>query len=98
MKLLVKIIIGIWILFLSLPTVVCIVADDADITISFSMTEEENENQVKLFEENFKDIHLLISESFNFYNVLKSSKINDLAQINLPSVYKKTFSPPPELV
>lgn len=98
MKLLVNIIIGIWMIFLSLPTIICIVADDHDVTINFNLSEEETENQLKSFEETFKDIHLLPIQQFALFTISNKNKINKTSIVNINSVYKDTFSPPPELV
>ena len=98
MKLIVNIVICVWMMFLSLPTIIYIVGDDNDVVISYNLSEEETENQVKTYEEAFKDIHLNTIQSYVIFGNLIKNKINNTSLVNINSVYKDTFSPPPELV
>lgn len=93
MKLLVKIVLFVFILFLSTPTVIGIIDKKADTSFFFSMCEEE-ENHAPFNE--IKTLPITSFSLFVFFSIKLNSR-NFLTQHNLifDNLAHQIFSPPP---
>lgn len=94
MKILVNIVLFLFLSFLSAPTIVSMIEDDADVSIAYSLTEEELQKEIKEVkagpEQEFSIALLLISK--------KSTIINSENRQRHENAFGEIFSPPPEQV
>lgn len=94
MKFAVNIVLVLFLSFLAAPTVVSLLQDDADVSMVYSLTEEEIQKEIK----EVKAHHHFYVE-FTFYKADKQS--SEIKSENLQrhdNVFEEIFSPPPELV
>lgn len=92
MKILVSIVLLLFISFLAVPTIVSLLDDDSDVSISYNLNEEEVHKELQ-------EIKAGPSEfSFSFLKAIKkSSKITSNNLRVHKRVFGDIFSPPPEL-
>lgn len=94
MKMLVNIVLFLFVSFLAAPTVVSFIEDDADVSMVYSLTEEELQKELKEVKASPQlELSLMLFEP-----VYKSSKIKwaDLSKHN--NVSREICSPPPEII
>lgn len=94
MKFLAGIVLLLFITFLSVPTVVGIVEDKADISMFYSLTEEEVQKELM-------EIKAGPEEEFEFLVFIQPNKTTLIKTGNLQkhdNVFEEIFSPPPELI
>lgn len=92
MKFAVKIVLLMFMTFLSTPTVVGILSDDVDTSMIYSMCEEENHKEIKA------EIKHLISEVFFPVFTTKTSLMFSNYQLKHDNISKDILSPPPDRV
>ncbi|WP_430400943.1 hypothetical protein [Flavobacterium sp.] len=95
MKFLCKIVLGIFILFLSTPTIVSVINNDTDTSCFFNMSEEESPNdfnEIKTIPSNYS---IPLTIDFEGSQKVKYSVLND-RKVN--SISPNIFLPPPELI
>jgi hypothetical protein len=94
-KILCKIVLGIFILFLATPTVMSVIDKDIDTSYFFNMSEEENHcafNEIK----GISTIYSIpIDIDFEGFQKVKYSVLNDR---KANSITPNIFLPPPELI
>ncbi len=95
MKVLAKILLVIFISFLSTPTVVALVEKHSDISMFYSFAEEEIHKDISEFKADFKQVY---DFPFLTHIIKQDSKIfsNNLSRHD--NIAEEIFSPPPELV
>ncbi len=92
MRFLVKIVLFVFLSFLSAPTIVSLVEDDADVSIAYSLTEEEVHKEVKEVVV-YHTLHL----DYHFPEISGIfTKINSENLQRHDNVFEEIFSPPPE--
>lgn len=92
MNFLVKIVLFLFVTFLSTPTIVGILEEKADMSVFYSFTEEEIHkelNEVKAGPEN--EFHIA------FFPPDKSTHIKSENLLKHDNVFEEIFSPPPEI-
>ena len=95
MKLLTKIVLGIFIIFLATPTIVSVVDKDIDISYFFNLSEEESHsafNEIKSIPAIYS-IPLVID-----FEGIQKVKFSTFKDRKVNSIKPKVFLPPPELV
>jgi len=93
MKILVNIVLFLFIAFLAMPTIVSVIEDEADVSVFYSLTEEEIQKELKEVKAAPEEFH------FTFIGVTKNS--SGIRSENLrkhDNVSEEIFSPPPELI
>jgi hypothetical protein len=93
MKFLANIVLILFLSFLAAPTVVSLMEDDADVSIAYSLTEEELQKELK-------EVKYAPSEFHCHFIPLtkKSSEINSENLQRHDNVFEEIFSPPPEII
>ena len=94
MKFLVNIVLFLFLSFLAAPTIVSFIQDDADMSMVYSLTEEEIHKEIKEVK-----AHNSFEFELAFFAVAKRSTL--IKSENLQrhdNVFGDIFSPPPELV
>lgn len=94
MKIIVNIILFLFLSFLSAPTIISLMQDDADVSIAYSLTEEELQKEIK-------EVKAGPEHEFRlaFFNILqKKAHINSENELRHENAISKIFSPPPEQV
>ena len=95
MNLLSKLVLIIFVAFLSMPTVVTLIKKNTDSSVFYSFSEEE-------FHKELKEVKAEIKQHFDYpFLDLKINKNTSIISENLSShgnVTSEIFSPPPELV
>lgn len=93
MKNLIKIVVILFIFFLSTPTIISLFEEKIDTTIFYGMSEEEQNDK------EFKSDCIFYYEAFHF-NLSKEIKIkiNTLPHLNHTSISSKIVIPPPEFM
>ncbi|MFL9837500.1 hypothetical protein ABS768_08330 [Flavobacterium sp. ST-75] len=94
MKFLVKIVIFLFLSFLATPTVISLLEDDTDISMVYSLNEEEIHKEIKEIKAGPElefEMPLIIVEK-------KSKVINSKYLLRLDNAFGDIFSPPPERV
>lgn len=91
MKFVVNIVLILFLSFLAAPTIVSLIEDDADISMVYSLTEEEIHKEIKQLKE-----HPYEFQPAYFPAVKKSTIISENLQRH-GNVFEDIFSPPPEL-
>ena len=80
--------------FLTAPTVICLVQEDADVSIAFSLTEEEIQKELKEVKAGPEQEFMLA-----FIPVTKKTTlINSENMVRHENANSEIFSPPPEQV
>jgi len=96
MKWITKLILFLFILFLSTPTIVGFVDDNIDVSYFYNLAEEE-ENHVS-----FNEIKMVSSSSISFPSCLNKSKLNlNVSQshfLSYDNLAHSIFSPPPNQI
>jgi hypothetical protein len=93
MKIVVNIVLFLFLAFLSAPTIVSIVEDDTDMSMVYSLNEEEIHKDIKEVKAGPQTIF-----QFTFFKATKAS--SEIRSENLQrhdNVFEEIFSPPPEL-
>lgn len=94
MKFLVNIVLFLFLSFLSLPTIVAVLQDDADMSIAYSFTEEEIHKEIK-------EVKAAPYTEFQFVFLPRLKQSSEIKSENLQrhdNVFEEIFSPPPEIV
>lgn len=94
MKFLVKIVLFLFISFLAAPTIISVMEDDADISMVYSLNEEEIHKEVKEIKAGPQkefELPLVITEK-------KSKVINSKYLLRYNNAFGDIFSPPPESI
>ena len=95
MKSVARILMVLFIAFLSTPTIVTLIEKNTDISMFYSFSEEE-------IHKDFKDIKADIKQHFDYpfieFKVTTNSKIISENLSRHDNVFEEIFSPPPELV
>ena len=94
MKISVAIVLFIFITFLSLPTIIGVLNSDTDISLVYSMSEEEESHKsisVKEAIKSKKEVFLIC------YQLTSTTKIISENHIQYDEVLEEIFSPPPEV-
>lgn len=94
MKISVSIVLLVFITFLSLPTIISMLNRDIDISVVFSMSEEEEFHKSINIKEAIKNIKVVYLVT---YELKVSKKIISENHIQYDDVLEEIFSPPPEL-
>lgn len=97
MKIMVKIVVFLFIAFLSTPTILCAIDKDIDTSYFYNMCEEEEENQVPFNEiKSLPSVDIFISDLF----YVKSYEIPLFVEcsIEFDNLAHQIFSPPPEFI
>ena len=81
--------------FLVLPTFVCIINNDADISVFYEI-EEESKKEISI--EEVKIIQELFSFTFIPYLKVRKNKISIYKEVIVSNNYITIFSPPPEFI
>ena len=95
MKVLCKIVLAIFILFLATPTIVSVIDKDIDTSYFFNIDEEESHNAFNEIKSIPSIYSIPIVIDFEGFQKVKFSILND-RKVN--SIKPKVFLPPPELV
>ncbi len=93
MKILVNIVLFMFVSFLSAPTIVSLMADEADVSIVYSLTEEELQKElqeIKAGPESEFSISLL--------DGLKKATLINSENLRHENAFGDIFSPPPEMI
>ena len=94
MKTLVNIVLFLFVSFLAAPTMVSLIEDDADVSIVYSLTEEELQKELKEVKVSPQlELHLAF-----FAPTYKSSKIKSADLCKHDNVSGDICSPPPEII
>ena len=93
MKLLVNIVLLLFLSCLAAPTVASLVEDEADVSIAFSLTEEEIQKGLSEIKCSPVEFHYLLLPLQK-----KSSKISSENLQRHDSAFEEIFSPPPEII
>jgi hypothetical protein len=94
MKILVNIVLFLFISFLAAPTIVSLIEDDADMSVVYSLTEEEIQKEIK-------EVKAAPHKEFGFtfFEVIKASALIRSANLQKhDNVAEEICSPPPEYV
>lgn len=95
MKIVVNIVLFLFIAFLAAPTVVSLIEDNADVSMVYSLTEEELQKEIK----EVKAPASVFEPRFTFLPQLKNSSLIKSANLrHHDSVSGEICSPPPEQV
>ena len=94
MKILVNIVLFMFLSFLVVPTIVSILQDDDDISVSYNINEEEMHKEIKDVQ---LSMHSFLEVSF-VKTIKKSTLIKSENLRRHDSVFGEIFSPPPEIV
>lgn len=94
MKIFASLVLFLFVTFISLPTIVGYLNKNADMSIIYNMSEEEESHKIVKFKEAFKNL----KEDFTFEFIFHSSKkISSENHIQKDDVLEEIFSPPPEV-
>ena len=94
MKILVNIVLLMFVSFLTAPTIVSLIEDEADVSMVYSLTEEEIQKELKEIKAGPE-----IEFQFVFIDLdKKTSKINSENLLRHDSASGDIFSPPPEML
>lgn len=97
MKVVVSFLVFLLITFLSTPTIISVLDKDADISYFYTLSEEEEENQVSFDE--IKSVALSSQELLSFfYNSSVTLNVAMVANLSFTNLAHQIFSPPPELI
>ncbi len=94
MKLAVNIVLFLFISFLAAPTIVSLIEDEADVSVVYSLTEEEIQKEIK----EVKAAPYIMSGVTFFAEAKKSAAIKSANLQKHDNVAEEIFSPPPERV
>jgi hypothetical protein len=94
MKVLVNIVLFLFLSFLSAPTIVSMIQDDADVSMVYSLTEEEIQKEIK---EVKAAPHMELRLAF-FAPAKRSSIIKSNSHEEHDNVSREIHSPPPEVI
>lgn len=98
MNTVVKILLILWISFISAPTIISFVSDEDNTAVTYSISEEEKETEQKLYEESYKEF---ITNSNYIHLSLRVNNTKKLVyshNVEIITVFEEIFSPPPEMV
>ena len=95
MKFIVNIVLFLFLTFLAAPTIVSLLQDDADMSMVYSLTEEEIQKEIK--EVKAAPYYMELRLSF-FTPVKKTAVIKTKNDEELDNVSREIHSPPPDLV
>lgn len=94
MKILVNILVCMFLIFLAAPTIVSLIEDEADISMVYSLTEEEIQKELKEVK-----AHCSISFEYACPQAAKKSTLIPTQYLRGHSgVFEEIFSPPPEII
>lgn len=94
MKILVNIVLFLFLSFLAAPTIVSLLEDDADVSIVYSLTEEEIQKELKEVKAApYMELRLAF-----FAPAKKSLIIKSVSHEKQDNVSREIHSPPPEIV
>ena len=79
--------------FLAAPTVMSLAQDDADVSIAYSLAEEEIQKEIKEVQTIPSEFHYVLVEY-----CIKSTEIKSQNLQRHDNVFEEIFSPPPEIV
>ena len=94
MKLLSRLILTMFITFLSTPTIVTLIENNSDTTLFFSYTEKENHKDIK-------EVKAEVKQQFDYPFInfkLKNVAIISKNLVHHDNIASEIFSPPPELI
>jgi len=95
MKIVVNIVLFLFIAFLAAPTVVSLIKDNADVSMVYSLTEEELQKEIK----EVKAPASVFEPRFTFFALPKNSSLIKSASFrDHDNVSREICSPPPEQV
>lgn len=95
MKILIKLVLVLFVTFLSTPTIVTLIERNTDVSLFYNFSEEEIHKEIKEIKADLKqsfDYPLMVSK------VLRNSKIISENLSRHDKISEEIFSPPPELV
>lgn len=81
--------------FIALPTVMTILDRDTDVSVCYSLTEEEIQKEVKEIKAHFNTFSQVIQNDY-FIKISFIIPFENLSKHD--TVFEEIFSPPPELV
>jgi len=94
MKFLVNILLFLFLSFLSAPTIISLIEDDADTSMVYSLAEEEMHKEIK-------EVKAQPTTDFNLVFFIPQKKSTLIRSENLQrhdNVFEEIFSPPPEFI
>jgi lipopolysaccharide biosynthesis glycosyltransferase len=98
MKLISRTLLFLFLAFMVTPTIVSLIENNADVSVFYSFSEEENSKDAKELKEIKSDIRSVCEINFIKINVLEINPVNSIIVIIHDSILDEIFSPPPELV
>ncbi|WP_206619134.1 hypothetical protein [Flavobacterium cerinum] len=94
MKIIVNIVLFLFLSFLASPTIVSLIEDEADMSMVYSLTEEEIQKEIKEVKAApHSELRLTFFEPTKKVSVIKSANLQ-----KHDNVSEEIFSPPPEFV
>ena len=98
MKLISRIFLFLFLAFMVLPTIVSLIENNADVSVFYSLSEEENSKDFKELNEIEFDFRSVFEINLLKINTLNINIVNSIIVIIHDSILDEIFSPPPELV
>lgn len=98
MNTVVKILLILWISFISAPTIISFVSDEDSTAVTYSISEEEKETEQKLYEESYKEFITNSNYIYLSLHVNNTKKLVYSHNVEIITVFEEIFSPPPEMV
>jgi hypothetical protein len=95
MKLVARIILLLFVSFLSMPTVISLIKKNANISLLFSFEDEESNKDLKEIKADFPNVFVSITS--NFKQIMNTEIISENLSKH-DTILEKIFSPPPELI
>ena len=95
MKLVARIILLLFVSFLSMPTVISLIEKNADISLLFSFEDEESNKDLKEIKADFPNVFVSITS--NFKQIINTEIISENLSKH-DTTLEEIFSPPPELI
>jgi hypothetical protein len=94
MKIIVNIVLFLFLSFLSAPTIVSLLQDDADISMAYNLNEEEIQKEIKEVKAGpYNEFRLVYFEPAKKTTIIKSANLQ-----KHDNVAEEIFSPPPEVI
>lgn len=98
MKLISRLFLFLFLAFMVTPTIVSLIENNADVSVFYSFSEEENSKDFKELKEIKSDFRSIYEINFLNINSLELNPFNSIIVIIHDSILDEIFSPPPELV
>jgi len=95
MKLVARLILLLFITFLSIPTVISLIEKKTDISVLYSFSEEETNKDLNEIKANF--LNVFVSITSNFEQIINAEIISENLSKH-DTILEEIFSPPPELI